>query len=60
MKIYSKVGDYGETSLIGGKKILKSDIRLNLIGGIDELSSTLGLALSFFKKKNNISIIRRI
>lgn len=46
MKIYTKTGDNGETSLIGGKRILKSDMRLEAYGTIDELNSFLGLLRS--------------
>jgi len=43
MKIYTKKGDSGETSLLGGKKVSKADKRLNAYGTIDELNSFLGL-----------------
>jgi len=42
-RIYSKSGDKGSTSLIGGKKILKCDIRLEAYGTIDELNAHIGL-----------------
>ncbi len=45
-KIYTKTGDRGETSLLGGERVLKSDRRLNAYGTIDELNATLGLALA--------------
>ena len=43
MKIYTKSGDKGETSLIGGKRISKDDIQIDAYGTIDELNSNLGL-----------------
>lgn len=43
MKIYTKTGDRGMTSLVGGKRTLKSDARLNAYGTVDELNSFLGL-----------------
>lgn len=43
MKIYTKMGDNGETSLVGGVRVPKSDIRLEAYGTIDELNSFLGL-----------------
>ncbi len=46
MKIYTKTGDRGETSLIGGKRVPKSDIRLESYGTADELNSFIGLLLS--------------
>ncbi|MBE9467334.1 MAG: cob(I)yrinic acid a,c-diamide adenosyltransferase [Bacteroidetes bacterium] len=43
MKIYSKTGDSGTTSLIGGKRVAKYHIRLNAYGTVDELNSYVGL-----------------
>ena len=42
-KIYTKTGDKGKTSLIGGTKVLKSDLRIESYGTIDELNSYIGL-----------------
>ena len=42
-KIYTKTGDLGKTSLIGGTKIPKSHIRIEAYGTIDELNSFIGL-----------------
>jgi cob(I)alamin adenosyltransferase len=42
-KIYTKTGDQGETSLLGGTRISKSDERVDAYGTIDELNSFLGL-----------------
>jgi cob(I)alamin adenosyltransferase len=46
MKIYTKKGDSGMTSLFGGKKISKSDIRIEAYGTIDELNSYIGIIIS--------------
>lgn len=43
MKIYTKTGDDGTTSLIGGKRVLKSDLRIEAYGTVDELNSWIGL-----------------
>ena len=43
MSIYTKTGDKGETSLIGGKRVPKSDVHLDIYGTLDELSSFIGL-----------------
>jgi cob(I)alamin adenosyltransferase len=43
IKIYTKTGDKGKTSLIGGTKVPKSDIRIDTYGTIDELNSWIGL-----------------
>ena len=46
MKIYTKVGDKGSTSLLN-KKISKSSSRIDAIGTLDELNSFLGIVISF-------------
>ena len=42
-KIYTKTGDKGMTSLLGGTKVSKNDKRLEAAGNVDELSSAIGL-----------------
>ena len=44
MKIYTKKGDGGQTSLIGGQRVKKDHDRLYAYGCLDELNSTLGVA----------------
>ena len=44
MKIYTKQGDGGETSLANGERVPKYDERIELLGRLDELSSRIGLA----------------
>ncbi len=46
MKIYTKTGDKGSTSLATGKRISKSDLRLDAYGTADELNSFVGLLRS--------------
>jgi cob(I)alamin adenosyltransferase len=43
LKIYTKTGDLGKTSLIGGTKVPKSHLRIESYGTIDELNSYIGL-----------------
>src|SRR5690554_6884205 len=43
MKVYTKTGDAGETSLIGGKRVSKNDLRIDSYGTVDELNSWIGL-----------------
>ena len=43
IKIYTKTGDTGETSLIGGKRVPKYDLRIEAYGTVDELNSYIGL-----------------
>jgi cob(I)alamin adenosyltransferase len=42
-RIYTKTGDRGTTSLIGGTKVPKNDIRIDTYGTVDELNSWIGL-----------------
>ena len=46
-KIYTKTGDKGKTSLIGGTKVLKSHRRIDAYGTTDELNSFVGLSLDY-------------
>ena len=43
MKIYTRTGDAGQTSLVGGKRVSKASDRLEAYGTVDELNSHLGL-----------------
>ena len=43
-RVYTKQGDKGETSLIGGERVSKDDPRLDCYGTLDELNATLGMA----------------
>jgi cob(I)alamin adenosyltransferase len=43
MKIYTKKGDKGSTSLIGGVKVSKSNLRIHSYGTVDELNSFIGI-----------------
>ena len=46
-KVYTKVGDKGETSLVGGIKVLKSSLRVSAYGNVDELNAYIGSCISF-------------
>lgn len=46
MKIYTKTGDEGKTSLFDNTRVWKSNERIMAYGAIDELNSTLGIAIS--------------
>ena len=49
-KIYTKTGDEGETSLVGGIRIAKNAPRIEAYGTVDELSSHLGLLVAMLSK----------
>ena len=53
MPIYTKTGDDGTTSLVNGKRILKSDLIVEAYGSTDELSSLVGLAITMVKDGDN-------
>ena len=52
MKIYTKNGDQGSTSLYDGTKVLKNNEILDCIGNIDELNSETGLLISFIRNQS--------
>jgi cob(I)alamin adenosyltransferase len=60
MKIYTKTGDKGKTSLIGGTKVYKSDLRIEAYGTVDELNSFVGLCLDHLKSPNINNVLAEI
>jgi len=60
MKIYTKKGDAGETSLFGGTKTSKSNIRISAYGTVDELNSTLGMVLSYSLSDQGETILTQV
>jgi len=63
-KVYTKGGDKGMTSLIGGTRIAKHDLQVEAYGTIDELKSYIGLVYDFVddlsSKKNLLIIIEQL
>ncbi len=59
-KIYTKTGDLGNTSLIGGTKVLKSHLRIESYGGIDELNSYIALINDLLEHAALSLILREI
>ncbi|MGG2201137.1 cob(I)yrinic acid a,c-diamide adenosyltransferase [Paenibacillus validus] len=55
MKIYSKTGDKGETSLVYGQRVSKSSVRVEAYGTCDEANSMIGMALSFLPNEERWS-----
>lgn len=46
-KLYTRTGDKGETSLLGGIRVSKTDPRIEAVGALDECNAALGVALTF-------------
>ncbi len=59
-KIYTKTGDKGKTSLIGGTKVFKSDIRIETYGTVDELNSYIGLVTDYTPDEHQRSILKKV
>ena len=59
-KVYTRTGDKGETSLVGGVRIKKSDIRLEAYGTVDELSAHLGLLISQMPEGDERTLLIRV
>ena len=60
MKIYTKTGDAGTTSLIGGTKVLKSHLRIEAYGTVDELNSYIGLCKDLLTDEQGKKILLEI
>jgi cob(I)alamin adenosyltransferase len=60
MKIYTKTGDKGTTSLIGGTKVPKSHLRIEAYGTVDELNSYIGLCKDLLQDKHNKHILQEV
>lgn len=43
-KVYTRTGDKGETSLVGGERVSKASLRVDSYGEVDELNSVIGVA----------------
>lgn len=60
LKIYTKTGDTGNTSLIGGTKVHKSHIRIETYGTVDELNSYIGLVNDYLTDINSKNVLKEI
>ncbi len=60
MKIYTKTGDQGKTSLFGGTRVKKNNLRIDAYGTVDELNSHIGLIRDQLEDKDLISDLIRI
>ena len=59
MKIYTKTGDKGETSLFAGHRVPKNDPFIDALGTVDECNSTLGVALSLMPTGAKFENVRK-
>lgn len=59
-KVYTKTGDEGTTSLVGGVRVRKTNPRIEAYGTVDELSAQLGLLASFMKDGDDKNMVIRI
>jgi len=59
-KIYTKSGDNGDTSLFGGSRAPKYDIRIETLGVIDEFNTFLGIVISFQPPEKINEVLKQI
>ena len=60
MKIYTKTGDKGTTSLVGGTRVPKTHIRLEAYGTVDELNSNLGLLITYLSDERDRNFLQQV
>ncbi len=60
LKIYTKTGDDGTTSLIGGTKVPKSHFRIEAYGTVDELNSYMGLCRDLLTDATSLQLLAEI
>jgi cob(I)alamin adenosyltransferase len=60
MKIYTRTGDKGQTSLIGGTRVVKHHIRIEAYGTVDELNAHIGQLADLEIKENRKKILREV
>ena len=59
-KVYTRRGDEGKTSLVGGQRVSKASIRLESYGTVDELSAQLGLLAALLPEGDDKAMVQRI
>lgn len=60
MKLYTRTGDEGETSLFGGGRVSKADVRVDAYGTVDELNAVIGWALTQVRDAEVRSRLERV
>ena len=57
--VYTKTGDKGTTSLVGGSRVPKTHIRLETYGTVDELNSNLGFLITYLADERDRQFLRQ-
>lgn len=60
LKIYTKTGDKGSTSLIGGTRVSKSDLRIEAYGTVDELNAHIGFCRDLLTDEQSRKVLQDI
>ena len=60
MKIYTRTGDKGRTSLVGGTRVPKTHIRIEAYGTVDELNAHIGFLLSNLTDKRDVNFLQQV
>lgn len=60
MKIYTRKGDGGQTSIWGGRRLSKDESRIEAIGGVDECNAAIGAALAHGQPAELAGILRAV
>ncbi|MDR1004334.1 MAG: cob(I)yrinic acid a,c-diamide adenosyltransferase [Prevotellaceae bacterium] len=60
MKVYTKTGDRGTTSLVGGARVSKTHVRLEAYGTVDELNAQLGVLVTLLTDEPDRQFVQRI
>lgn len=58
--VYTKTGDKGTTSLVGGTRVPKTHIRLEAYGTVDELNSHLGLLITYLADERDRTFVQQV
>ena len=58
--VYTRSGDKGTTSLVGGQRVSKADVRLESYGTVDELNSHIGLLISLLHNEHDQEVLTHV
>lgn len=58
--VYTKTGDKGRTSLVGGKRVSKTHVRLESYGTVDELNSHIGVLITYVSDQQDIDFLTKV